>query len=43
MTVAPDALVVGEMEPHAAPMQFVPVSDHVTKAMYNALGFVQME
>ena len=30
MTVAPDALVVGEMEPHAAPVQFVPVSDHVT-------------
>jgi hypothetical protein len=30
VTAAPDALVVGEIEPHAAPVQFVPDTDQVT-------------
>ena len=30
VTAAPEALVVGEIEPHATPVQFVPDSDHVT-------------
>lgn len=30
VTAAPEALVVGEIDPHAAPVQFVPDTDHVT-------------
>jgi len=30
VTAAPEALVVGEIEPQTAPMQFVPEIDHVT-------------
>ena len=30
VTATPDALVVGEMEPQATPVQFVPETDHVT-------------
>jgi hypothetical protein len=30
VTAAPDALVVGEIDPHAAPVQFAPAIDHVT-------------
>jgi hypothetical protein len=30
VTAAPDALVAGDTDPHAAPTQFVPDTDHVT-------------
>src|SRR6201996_727372 len=30
VTAAPEALVVGEIDPHSAPVQFVPDTDHVT-------------
>jgi hypothetical protein len=36
MTIAPEALDVGDTAPHAAPLQFAPATDQVTPLFWES-------